>query len=57
MFGQQGQIAAEAGGSAQEHHLKWSNPVGQIEAEASNIGNHRIAAAEQVVQPIQRVKN
>ena len=57
MFGHLGQIAAETGGSAQEHHLKWRNPVGHIEAEASNIGNHRMAAAEQVVQPIQRVED
>ena len=52
MFGYLGQIAAETGGSAQEHHLKWRNPVGHVEAKASNIGNHRMAAAEQVVQPI-----
>ena len=57
MFGHLGQIAAETGGLAQEHHLKWRNPVGHIKAEASNIGNHRMAAAEQVVQPIQRVKD
>ena len=57
MFGHLGQIAAETGGSAQEHHLKWRNPVGHIEAEASNIGNHRMAAAEQVVKPIQRVED
>ena len=57
MFGHLGQIAAETGGSAQEHHLKWRNPVGHIEAEASNIGNHRMAAAEQVVQPIQRIED
>jgi len=57
MFGYLGQIAAETGGSAQEHHLKWCNPVGHIEAEASNIGNHWMAAAEQVVQPIQRIED
>ena len=39
MFGHLGQIAAEAGGSAQEHQFKWRDPVGHIEAEASNIGN------------------
>ena len=57
MFGHLGQIAAETGGSAQEHHLKWRAPVGNIEAEASNVGNHRVVAAEQVVQPIQRVED
>ena len=57
MFGHLGQIAAETGGSAKEHHLKWRNPVGHIEAEASNIGNHRMAAAEQMVKPIQRVED
>ena len=57
MFGHLGQISAETGGSAQEHHLKWRNPVCHIEAEASNIGNHRMVAAEQVVQPIQRVED
>ena len=57
MFGHLGQIAAETGSSAQEHHLKWCNPVGHIEAKASHIGNHWMAAAEQVVQPIQRVED
>ena len=57
MFGYLGQVAAETGGSAQEHHLKWRNPVGHIEAEASNIGNHRMAAAEQVVQSIERIED
>ena len=57
MFGHLGQIATETGGSAQEHHLKWRNPVGHIEAEASKFGNHRVAAAEQVVQPIQCVED
>ena len=50
MFGHLGQIAAETGGSAQEHHLKWRNPVGQIEAEASHVRNHRVATAKQVVK-------
>ena len=57
MFGYLGQIAAETGGPAQEHHLKWRNSVGKIEAETSNIGNHRVVAAEQMVQPIQSVEN
>ena len=57
MFGHLGQIAAETGRSAQEHHLKWRNPVGHIEAEPSNIGNHRMATAEQVVQSIQRIED
>ena len=52
MFGHLGQIAGETGGPAQEHHLKWRDPVSHIEAEASNIGNNRVATAEQVVQPI-----
>ena len=57
MFGHLGQIAAETGSSAQEHHLKWRNPVGHVEADASKFGNHRMADAEQVVQPIQRVED
>ena len=57
MFGHLGQIAAETGGSAQEHHLKWRNPVGHIKAEASTFGNHRVVAAKQVVQSIQCVED
>ena len=57
MFGHLGQIAAETGGSAQEHHLKWCNSVGHIETDTSNVGNHRVVAPEKMIQPIQCVED